>query len=194
MDQSLPDFDLVNRMQNDCVRLTHLMDSVLSFSKPVEFNLANIDLGNLLSNLLERWGPRMRRLNIIANYEATTDKTLVVGDLRSLEQVFVNLVNNAVQAMEKTGGSLSIKAHEITTSETQPMVEVTVSDSGPGIPDDIRDHIFEPFMTTNQNGTGLGLAISKRIIAAHKGNIFVESFTGGTIFHVLLPKSNGDIK
>lgn len=194
MDQSLPDFDLVNRMQNDCVRLTHLMDSVLSFSKPVEFNLANIDLGNLLSNLLERWGPRMRRLNIIANYEATTDKTLVVGDLRSLEQVFVNLVNNAVQAMEKTGGSLSIKAHEITTSETQPMVEVMVSDSGPGIPDDIRDHIFEPFMTTNQNGTGLGLAISKRIIAAHKGNIFVESFTGGTIFHVLLPKSNGDIK
>lgn len=194
MDQSLPDFDLVNRMQNDCVRLTHLMDSVLSFSKPVEFNLANIDLGYLLSNLLERWGPRMRRLNIIANFEATTDKTDVVGDLRSLEQVFVNLVNNAVQAMEKTGGTLSIKAHEITTSETQPMIEITVSDSGPGIPDDIRDHIFEPFMTTNPNGTGLGLAISKRIIAAHKGNIFVESFTGGTIFHVLLPKSNGDTK
>lgn len=194
MDQSSPDFDLVNRMQNDCVRLTHLMDSVLSFSKPVEFTLSNVDLGNLLSNLLERWGPRMRRLNIMANFESTTERTLVVGDLRSLEQVFVNLVNNAVQAMEKTGGTLAIKAHENSMSETHPMVEITVSDSGPGIPDDIRDHIFEPFMTTNPNGTGLGLAISKRIIAAHKGNIFVESFTGGTIFHVLLPKSNGDIK
>ena len=119
---------------------------------------------------------------------------VVIGDMRSLEQVFVNLVSNAVQAMEKTGGTLTIKAHEISERESHPMIEITVSDSGPGIPDDVRDHIFEPFMTTNQNGTGLGLAISKRIVVAHKGNIFVESFTGGTIFHVLLPKSNGDTK
>jgi len=194
MDQSSPDFDLVNRMQNDCVRLTHLMDSVLSFSKPVEFNLSSVDLGILLSNLLERWGPRMRRLNINAKYESPIDKPIVIGDIRSLEQVFVNLVSNAVQAMEKTGGTLAIKAHEISDRESHHMIEITVSDSGPGIPDDIRDHIFEPFMTTNQNGTGLGLAISKRIVAAHKGNIYVESFTGGTIFHVLLPKSNGDTK
>ena len=194
MDQSSPDFDLVNRLQNDCVRLTHLMDSVLSFSKPVEFNLSNVDLSILLSNLLERWGPRMRRLNIMANYESSAERPLVIGDLRSLEQVFVNLVSNAVQAMEKTGGTLTIKTHELPERASPPQVEITVSDSGPGIPDDIREHIFEPFMTTNQNGTGLGLAISKRIISAHKGNIYVESFTGGTIFHVLLPKSNGDTK
>ena len=65
--------------------------------------------------------------------------------------------------------------------------EVTISDSGPGIPPEIREHIFEPFVTTNAGGTGLGLAITRRIVNAHHGTIEVESFPGGTIFHVNIP-------
>jgi len=53
-----------------------------------------------------------------------------------------------------------------------------------------REHIFEPFVTTKSTGTGLGLAISKRIMTAHKGNLYVESFPGGTMFHVLIPKAD----
>lgn len=193
-DPNSPHIDLINRLQNDCVRLTHLMDSVLSFSKPVEFHMAAVDLGQVLPNLLDRWEPRMRRVSISSSYYSSLEESLVLGDIRALEQVFVNLVNNAVQAMEKTGGSLSIKVHNPSDPDVSDMIEITVSDSGPGIPDDIRDHIFEPFMTTNQNGTGLGLAISKRIITAHRGNIFVESFAGGTIFHVLIPRYNGEPK
>ena len=67
--------------------------------------------------------------------------------------------------------------------------EVIVADSGPGIPDDIKARIFEPFVTTNTSGTGLGLAITKRIVSAHKGTINLESYPGGTMFHVLLPKA-----
>ena len=192
LDQASPHYELVTRMQNDCVRLTYLLDSVLSFSKPVEFHMTKVNLGQMLQGLLDRWSPRMRRLNITPSFESLLAEPGVIGDIRSLEQVFINLINNAVQAMEKAGGSLNIKIHPIAAEKVPAMIEVTVSDSGPGIPDDIRDHIFEPFMTTNQNGTGLGLAISKRIVTAHKGNIFVESFTGGTIFHVTIPKFIGD--
>ena len=134
----------------------------------------------------------MRRLNITYQYECALTAPLVLGDARALEQVFVNLISNAVQAMDTNGGSLSVKIQDYDKEKESNLYEVIIADSGPGIPSDIRDHIFEPFVTTNVNGTGLGLAISKRIVSAHKGNIFVDSYPGGTLFHVLLPKVDGD--
>jgi signal transduction histidine kinase len=74
------------------------------------------------------------------------------------------------------------------------MVEITVSDNGPGIPDDMKERIFEPFVSTSQKGTGLGLAITKEIVTAHKGSIKVNSFPGGTNFIVSIPAINGDSK
>jgi len=114
---------------------------------------------------------------------------LVRADARALEQVFVNLVSNAVQAMEKTGGTLNVRVINGAAHLVPPQYEVIVADSGPGIPDDIKEHIFEPFVTTNASGTGLGLAITKRIVTAHKGTINLESYPGGTMFHVFLPKA-----
>jgi signal transduction histidine kinase len=75
------------------------------------------------------------------------------------------------------------------------LVEVSVSDNGPGIPDDIKDRIFEPFVSTNsQKGTGLGLAITKQIVTALKGSIRVNTFPGGTVFTVSIPAWNGESK
>jgi len=71
-------------------------------------------------------------------------------------------------------------------------VIIHISDTGPGIPDDLQQHIFEPFVTTREKGTGLGLAITKQIITAHKGSIKVDSFPGGTVFTVRLPAESGD--
>ncbi len=132
----------------------------------------------------------MKRLNINYNFDATPEHPLVKADSRALEQVFVNLVSNAIQAMDPGGGTLNIKVVSADEHLEPPQYEVIVADSGPGIPDDLKEHIFEPFVTTNANGTGLGLAISKRIVTAHKGNIYVESFPGGTMFHILLPKAD----
>ena len=184
-----PHANLVSRLQNDCLRLTHLMDSTLTFSKPVEYNFAPVDLANLLNSILERWAPRMVRLNISYNLEQQPANPMVVADARAIEQVFVNLISNAIQAMESDGGSLNIKIHPVTPETNPPQYEIIVADSGPGIPEDIINHVFEPFLTTKTKGTGLGLAISRRIVTAHKGNIFVESFPGGTMFHVLLLKA-----
>ncbi len=71
-------------------------------------------------------------------------------------------------------------------------MEISVSDSGPGIPDEIKDKIFDPYITTSRKGTGLGLAITKNIVTAHHGNIQVESYPGGSVFKVYLPASNGE--
>jgi signal transduction histidine kinase len=104
-----------------------------------------------------------------------------------LEHVFQNLIDNAIQAMGKDGGILSIKVRLSQKTGESDYVEVNISDNGPGISSDIRDRIFEPFFTTKQNGTGLGLPIVKRIITAHKGVINVESIPGATVFQVRLP-------
>lgn len=184
-----PNQELFQRLQHDCTRLTHLMESVLSFSRPMEYKLVPSDLGIMFRRMIERWRPRFAKANIETFLQVEPDVSLIIGDLRALEQVFTNLLSNSIQAMSN-GGVIAIKLANKTTTGDSPEVEVTVSDTGPGIPDEIKDHIFEPFVTNNPQGTGLGLAITKRIITAHKGTINVTSFPGGTVFQVTLPGYN----
>jgi two-component system sensor histidine kinase AtoS len=182
-----PNQELIGRLQTDCTRLTHLMESVLSFSRPMEFKMEPTELPVLLQRILDRWRPRLSHANVELFFQPDPATPAIMGDPRTLEQVFTNLISNAVQAMSTNGkGILGIKtaAHQGPDFLT---AEVTVSDSGPGIPPEIREHIFEPFVTTNAGGTGLGLAITRRIVNAHHGTIDVESFPGGTIFHVNIP-------
>lgn len=185
--QDDPNQEVINRLNQDCNRLTHLMTSVLAFSRPAENKIELINLAELLPNLLERWRPRLTRLNIRQDLKILTTNCTISGDLRSLEQVFNNLIGNAVEAMKESGGSLVIHVRPAPAIGGLEQVEVSIADDGPGIPDGIRERIFEPFFTTNRNGTGLGLAIAKRIITAHKGTIQVASVPGGTVFQVLFP-------
>ena len=119
-------------------------------------------------------------------------KLTVFGDPVQLEQVLLNLLINARQAMVGRGGSLTIKAFR---NPTLPEVLIQVMDDGPGIPDKLLPRIFEPFFTTKgtarkgeAKGTGLGLAICKEIVEHHKGKIEVESEVGqGSTFTIILP-------
>lgn len=182
-----PNREVINRLNQDCNRLAHLMDSVLAFSRPAESKMEPIDLAQLLPGLLERWRPRLTRLNIRQTFKANGSKTTIEGDMRSLEQVFNNLIGNAAGAMSQIGGSLVIQLRPAPLSGTIEQVEVSVADDGPGIPQENLKRIFEPFFTTNRNGTGLGLSIAKRIITAHKGTVDVSSVPGGTVFRVVFP-------
>ena len=180
---------LVERLQNDCTRLTHLVKSTLTFSKPVEYRIQPVDLASMIPAILDKWDPRMKKLNITYNFSAPKEGLLVKADLRSIEQVFVNLISNAIEAMEDHGGSLNIKLIPASAHIIPSQCEIIIADTGPGIPEDLVEHIFEPFLTTKSSGTGLGLAITKRIVTAHEGNIYVESVPGGSVFHVLLPRA-----
>lgn len=187
-----PGRDLVERLQGDCDRLTHLMESVLAFARPMEYKIIPTDLKQSLATLLERWRPRMTRLNIEPIFKVDEHSPLALADARALEQVFTNLISNAITAMRESGGTLAIHLENIPTATGNPGLLVSVSDTGPGIPEELREKVFEPFFTTSPQGTGLGLAITKRIILAHKGRISVESFPGGTIFKVFLPAERKD--
>jgi PAS domain S-box-containing protein len=184
-----PNQDVINRLKDDCTRLTDLMQSVLTFSRPPENKFRKVDLADLLPTLLERWRPRLARLKVDHEFKSYTENNFISGDSRSLEQVFSNLIGNAVEAMKSTGGHLSIHIRPSDTEGGRQHIEVNVIDDGPGIPADLINRIFEPFITTNRNGTGLGLSIAKRIVTAHKGTISVSSVPGGTVFQVRFPLS-----
>ena len=177
----------INRLKIDLDRLTELMKSILSFSKTKEYKIESVNIEITIRNLLERWRLGMSRNNILPRIQCTPNIPNVKGDRRALEQVFTNIIQNALNAMKNQGGVLGIKIEPAKTNGVHKTINVDVSDTGPGIPEDIRDRIFEPFFTTNKYGTGLGLAITKRIVSAHNGQIKVESFPGGTVFKIKLP-------
>jgi two-component system sensor histidine kinase AtoS len=177
----------IARMLQDCDRLAELIKSVLAFSRPTEYEMENLDITLLLERLLQRLRPRIQDLNVACDLKVEPECPRVRGNLRALEQVFSNLITNALQAMRTTGGNLILKVQTVQSLEGHSYVEISVADNGPGIPKEDQERVFQPFFTTEKNGTGLGLAISKRIITAHKGNIRLNSFPGGTIFHVQIP-------
>jgi two-component system, NtrC family, sensor histidine kinase AtoS len=158
----------------------------------LETKFEPFNLGQLLQRILDRWRPRLSKVNVTPFFQVEENLPMVDGDPRSIEQVFTNLISNAVDAMSATGGTLAIKIIKSMSAADRSQVEVTVSDNGPGIPDDVRERIFEPFVTTKAKGTGMGLAITKQIVTAHKGSITVNSFPGGTIFRVVIPAHMGE--
>ncbi|MCJ7626108.1 MAG: ATP-binding protein, partial [Anaerolineaceae bacterium] len=186
--------EVVSRIHNDCLRLESLMESVLSFSRPLEPKMSELNLVEMLKLTLYRWRPRLERLDIEYDFQEISDTPKISGDPRLLEQVFTNLISNAVDVMEEIGGILAMKISKSNIIPNFPQVEVAISDSGPGIPPELIDRIFEPFVSNKPRGTGLGLAITKHIITAHRGTIDVKSYPGGTVFYVRLPALSRDFQ
>lgn len=178
--------DEIERLKIDIERLEDLMKSVLSVSKTREYRMEDFPVLSLIEGLVYRWKPRMERFNISPTVDAPDTPVMVKGDKRSLERVFTNIIQNGINAMKGKGGNIIIR---ITDFEDGDMVNIDISDTGPGIPKVIMDRIFDPFFSTNKEGTGLGLAITKQIINAHNGQISVNSVPGGTVFRIKLPKS-----
>jgi two-component system nitrogen regulation sensor histidine kinase GlnL len=175
------------KIQSETARLSNLMNDMLAWAKPIDPAWEPTDLSALLKRLLVRWSAKLQQRNIQPTFAPLDPSPPVMADQRLIERVFVNLIENALQAMP-AGGHLAIKLMKRERGPSEKFVEARVSDSGPGIPDEYRKRIFDPYFTTRADGTGLGLAICKRIITIHRGAISVESFPGtGTIFTVTLP-------
>jgi two-component system sensor kinase FixL len=147
-----------------------------------------VDIKELLQGICSLVKDECERKKIQTELEIDERALLVAGDRDRLEQVFLNLVKNAIEAMGN-GGTISIM-----TRPTGDQVEITVADEGNGIQEKDREKIFSPFFTTKSRGTGLGLCITKRIIDEHAGSsISVESEEGeGTTFTVRLPAYQQD--
>jgi PAS domain S-box-containing protein len=184
--QDHPQYESLQRLRQECDRLNQLLSDVLFFARPLELKMEPLDLADMIQRTLMRWAPRFKQSNVTCLTEFTPDLPPAFIDPRTFEQVILNLISNALQAMPD-GGTISVKLEPLTTTQGE-MIELKIADTGPGIPTNIIDRIFDPFFTTKKDGTGLGLAISRRILSAHKGTISVESFLdAGTVFSIRVP-------
>ena len=165
-------------------RASQVLRDLLTFARRSESESAAIQINDLLERTMRLRGYEMGALGIAAEYHLAPDLPLVKGDPRQIQQVVLNLVMNAIQAMEPMGKGIL----RLTSSAEVGHVTLDVSDTGPGIPDEARSRLFEPFYTTKRTGTGLGLSVSYGIIAAHGGTIsVVTTGPGGTTFRISLP-------
>jgi PAS domain S-box-containing protein len=178
---------LIQRIRDDCERLERQIGMILDYSKYTKFNMAPVDLSKLIGNIINGIQHRLDRGHVQVEFHIPDETPEIYGDSSKLELVFVNLINNAIEAMGETGGSLVIKVKpEHQHGEDPVNVRITISDTGPGIPEENLPHIFDPYYTTSPKGTGLGLAIVKRIVDGHEGTIRALSPSGGMIFEIIL--------
>lgn len=179
--------ETVDEVLQDMDRLTDLINAVLDTARSAQYRMEAVNIPLLLKRLLDRMKSRFERYHVTYELLAPPDCPPVRGDVRALEQVFNNLITNALQAMEHQGGKLGIKVSAVYPSTQRGHLEISFADTGPGIPSEMQEKIFHPLVTTKEKGTGLGLAIARLIITSHKGTIHLNSIPGATIFTVSLP-------
>jgi signal transduction histidine kinase len=161
-----------------------LTKQFLSYAKSSVLDFKAVNINRLL---LVMW--KMSELESAPcqmTFDARLAKDLpeIMGSQENLERVFLNLFMNAIHAVSRKGTVIV----ETRLLPSQDMVEIKVTDDGPGIPKEQQDRIFEPFFTTKENGTGLGLSICQSIIMQHKGKISIDSAVGrGTTISIQMP-------
>jgi signal transduction histidine kinase len=174
---------------------------MLDYVRPVRLERGRTAIAQVLHTAVSMAESKARRGDVDVELAVPEDLPAIQGDEHQLCQVFTNLVINAFEAMNGQGRiRISAWAGTVEQEHTQrgglasvPMLIVEIADDGPGIPDELKDRVFNAFFTTKAQGSGLGLAIVRKIIDAHDGRIDVTSSSGqGTRFTVTLPVSAGD--
>jgi len=184
------DIDLrkdLERIADSAERASKIVRNLLTFARRREPDGRKININEVLENTIElrTYDPKCSDIKIVKEF--SPDIPPVSADFHQLQQVFLNLIVNAEQAISsaRKGSTIRIKTEEIGRN-----VRITVSDDGPGISRENLRKIFDPFFTTKEQGTGLGLSISYGIVKDHGGEIWAESQEGkGTIFFIELPIS-----
>jgi signal transduction histidine kinase len=174
------------KIKNEIQRINQFIRSLLSFSKFEEISMETVALNDFVpKTLTEIPGKRIpERLDISTHLE---DNHLVSTDKNRLRQVFFNLIFNAFDAAGP-GGEITVKTYtEFKEADQDSRHIIAIRDNGPGIPDDIKEKVLEPFFTTKSQGTGLGLYISYGIMRSLQGDLEIESSSNGTTVYMILP-------
>jgi two-component system NtrC family sensor kinase len=165
-----------------CKEITH---KLLSFARKTDSRVKEVQINELIEELVELSGQKAKYSNVTIHTVLQKDLPSVHVSETEIQQVFLNLINNALDAMEKKGGTINV-----TSRAEGDHITIEVADNGPGIPEANLERIFDPFFTTKRvgKGTGLGLSICYGIIKKMGGEIDVHSVVDvGTTFHVMIP-------
>lgn len=167
-------------------RIATIVQGLLGFAQPRAPERGKTGVEDLITETLELHRYELASSHIAVEVEVAANLPSVWVDRKQIQQVLVNLITNAQQAMAPQGGRLSIAA-----VRTGSDISITVADTGPGIPPEQLRQVFDPFFTTKSEGTGLGLSVSYQIVRAHEGDLLVESHAGcGATFVVRLPTAD----
>jgi two-component system sensor histidine kinase BaeS len=190
-----PTPEVLSGLQVELGRLNHLVEDlrVLALTDAGELHLewSSLDLGGLIFSMLDRVRSSAREKGVTLSAKVPETPVFIEGDARRLSQVLLNLLSNAIQHTP-VGGSITMTLAQPATETGQPVAQITVQDTGEGIPAEHLPHIFErfyrPAVARSPRGTGLGLSIAKSLVEAHGGRISVVSAEGmGSTFTFTLP-------
>jgi signal transduction histidine kinase len=169
-------------IQSEIRRLDRVVQTLVDFARPVELQLKEQDLRQIVSSVLMLASAELETRQISLESELPDHPVMAKIDADLFKQALLNVVINGAQAMNH-GGELSIRLTEDGRSAL-----LKVQDRGDGIPEDIRPHIFDLYFTTKRDGSGIGLAMTYRILQLHNGQVDVESMAGvGTTFTLRVP-------
>lgn len=174
-------------------RIYRLTMNMLAYSKPPTLDVEFSDLNALSREVVELLQPQLDRMKIALVLELDENMPPIPIDVNAVHQVLMNLTTNAIEAVERKRGIITIRSR---FDDTAHQAVFEVSDNGPGIPESWREQIFEAFTSLKgQRGTGLGLAVSRKIISEHGGVITITSQVGqGATFRITLPSDAGHAK
>ncbi len=176
---------IVSQFQIASDKIEAVVKRVLDFSRPNSPKMVLIDLNKCIEDTVSLSAATLRKDDIEIEKSLESDLPKCYGDAHLIEQVLLNLINNATKAM---GKNQKAKRIQIDSYCKDKRLFIQVSDSGPGIPKELTDKVFNPFFTTHNDGSGIGLSIARRIVADHNGTIeILRSKWGGATLSVELP-------
>jgi signal transduction histidine kinase len=193
LDPSTPKMEEIKSILADIKRAdqraTEVIQRLRRLLTKARVEAINVDLNEIVSEVIGILAAQAAAQKVTIDTVLTPDPLIVKGDRVQLEQVILNLVANAIDALREIRGDnrrITVRTHLLDEDTT----ELSVSDTGPGIQSDVLEQIFEPFYTTKESGMGMGLAIASTIVEAHGGRLWAENQTGGgAIFRLALPIS-----
>jgi signal transduction histidine kinase len=179
--------DCLTRMMEASGRANEVVDSIRGLFKTTTLQMTPIEINRLVRQVLQMVENDLHVQGVTVSTEFQQGLPQIMADRTLLQQVILNLIKNAIEAMA-TGPTAVKTLRLVTTQNANSVVSLSVRDSGPGITPENGTHVFDPFFTTKSSGTGLGLSISQRIIDDHGGELrLTETSSNGCTFEIILP-------
>jgi len=172
----------ISTVQRELARLSHLVEDFLRFARPADIYLRRFDANAMILEVVELHAPEASRAGIELRTQLPSEPLHISGDRDKLQQVVINVIRNAMEALDGTGGQIVVSLGWAEDG----MLVLRVADDGPGIPSEILSRIFEPFFSTKPMGTGLGMAICHSLVQQHGGAMQIRC-EQGTEVDILLP-------
>jgi two-component system sensor histidine kinase HydH len=168
-------------------RVQKRMRGLLNFAKPMEPRQTPVEINSLLSDIVDVLRPRFGEAGVTLQLDLEKSLPKAQLDANHVEQIFMGLITNALEATPK-GGRVTIRTNTFKGNGPTTSINISIEDTGEGIPVDSRERVFDPFFTTKPDGTGIGLPLAKKFVERNGGKIIVSDGTsGGAKFDVMFP-------